>query len=79
MEVFYINATLKNKMLFNKINNYIFLLNHRCAIRKDRIPYRFSYCNWNIPPFITEEKQFTEDDKQRLFNDIKVSLLQAII
>ena len=30
----------------------------------------FKCINYNFEPFITGNKQFTEDDKARLFNDI---------
>lgn len=79
VKIFYIGAELKNKRLLDEINNYIDCHNIRkYAIQKDKVPYIFLYCNWNIPPFITEEKQFTEDDKQRLFENIKALLLRAI-
>lgn len=35
-----------------------------------RICKEFKCINYNFEPFITGNKQFTEDDKARLFNDI---------
>lgn len=78
VKIFYIGAELKNKRLLDAINDYIDWHNRNYAIQKDKVPYIFLYCNWNIPPFIAEAKQFTEDDKQRLFENIKALLLRAI-
>ena len=83
IKVFYICARLKNSNLINYINNKIrqhcFEVDCRypCSFIP-RVPLEYYYYNWNIPPFITGAKQFTEDDKKRLYEDVKAFLLDAI-
>lgn len=83
IKVFYICARLKNSNLINYINNKIrqhcFEVDCRypCSFIP-RVPLKYYYYNWNIPPFITGQIQFTEGDKKRLYEDVKAFLLDAI-
>ena len=85
IKVFYICARLKNSNLIKYINDIIRLHNRKfscfigfsCCVGAF-VPSEYYYYNWNIAPFITGAKQFTEDDKKRLYEDVKAFLLDVI-
>ena len=61
------NTTIEFKNNYNKKN------------KTQLIPDVFVYCNWNIPPFIMEERQFTEYAKKQLVISIRTFLHRALI
>lgn len=76
-EVFYIGTQLKNQKMIETINSLTREYNFKN--KTQLIPNLFVYCNWNIPPFITEEKQFTEYHKQRLCESVKAFLIKTLV
>ncbi len=67
IEVFIIEAKLRNRVVQNLLKKY-YLYNKYDGC--SRICEEFKCINYNFEPFITGNKQFTEDDKARLFYDI---------
>ena len=76
-EVFYIGAEFKNRKILDNINYYTRDYNKKN--KTQLIPDVFVYCNWNIPPFIMEERQFIEYAKKQLVISIRTFLHRALI
>lgn len=76
-EVFYIATQLENQRIIDDINCHTRDFNR--INQTQLIPNVFMYCNWNIPPFIMEEKQFTEHAKKKLVIDIKTFLHRTLL
>lgn len=64
IEVFIIEAKLKNQVIHKLIYQW-----NRLTI--DKLLEKFIGINYNFEPFITGNKQFTNDDKEQLLHKIK--------